>query len=497
MNAVSTNSPSFPEHAIIYEINTLVWLNELSLKYGKKIKLANIPGKEWDDMANLGFTAVWLMGVWERSPAGLFIARLNTGIMKDLREALPDLHDDDISGSPYCIRDYKADRHIGGAKGLAKARQELANRGLKLILDFVPNHVAPDHPWIKSHPEFFITGTDMEMIKYPDDFYRAGENIFAKARDPFYPPWPDVLQLNVFDEGLRKAMLETLKTIASQCDGIRCDMAMLLMNDIFSKTWPGKAGPKPEQDFWASVIPEVKQQFPGFVFIAESYWDTEPALLNQGFDFCYDKRYYDYLQVSTEKSKHHLLEMMTINEKLLRFLENHDEPRAAGLFSANRHKALALASLTQPGARLLHDGQLEGRTVKVPVFLCRRQNEPENQDLKEFYGKLLKILRSDPIQNGKWSACAVSGWYDNQTCLNLLAWEWLGDQENLLIVVNLSDQTAQALVESSYPYLTGRTYQLFDVISGELFYRDGENLNYPELFIGLQAWGAHTFLIEY
>ena len=181
---------------------------------------------------------------------------------------------------------------------------------------------------------------------------------------------------------------------------------------------------------------------------------------------------------------------------LLRFLENHDEKRAAGLFPIERHKALALAALTQPGARLFHDGQLEGRTVKVPVFLSRRQNEQENGALKEYYRKLLQILQSEAIRNGKWSACEVSGWSDNQSCLNLLVWEWSGDHENLLFVVNLSDQPAQALVRSSYSYLPGRTYQLFDVISGELFIRDSDEMNDPGLFVGLQAWGAHAFHIE-
>lgn len=497
MNAVALKMPSFPDKPVIYEINTWIWLNELSKKYRKKINLANLPAKELDELANLGFNAVWLMGVWQRSPAGLAIAREHPDIMNDLRLALPDLKESDISGSPYCIRDYIVDNQIGGNEGLAIARQELAKRGMRLILDFVPNHVAPDHPWTLSNPEFFIKGTEEEIANYPHDYYRRGENIFAKARDPFYPPWPDILQLNVFDGNLCKAMLETLKKIAVQCDGVRCDMAMLLMNDIFSKTWADKAGQKPEQDFWEYTIPEVKRYFSGFAFIAESYWDTEPALLNQGFDFCYDKRYYDYLQESAEKSKHRLTDCIPINDKLLRFLENHDEKRAVGLFSIEIHKALALSSLTQQGAKLLHDGQLEGRTVKVPVFLSRRQNEPENKYIKEFYLKLLKILQSEAIHNGKWSICEVSGWYDNQSCLNLLVWEWLGDHENLLFVVNLSDQPAQALVRSSYSYPPGRTYQLFDVISGELFIRDGDEMNNPGLFVGLQAWGAHAFHIEF
>jgi hypothetical protein len=482
---------------LIFEINTWIWLNELSRKYEEKITLANIPETEWDELAGIGFDAIWLMGVWERSPAGLAIVLQHEGIMKDLREALPDLNEEDIIGSPYCISDYHVDELIGGDEGLAIARKELSHRDLKLILDFVPNHVAPDHPWTFAHPGYFFRGTEEELRKKPDEWYQAVKYIYAKARDPFYPPWPDVLQLNIFNDGLRESLSQTLISIAEKCDGIRCDMAMLLMNDIFAKTWAGKAGPAPEKDFWITVIPGIKKQFPDFIFIAEAYWDTEAAMIDQGFDFCYDKQYTDYLKENAEKSLEHLTKMMPLQEKLLRFLENHDEPRAAQLFSFVRHKALALASLTLPGATLIHDGQLEGRTVKVPVFLSRRQDEPENALLKSFYLQLLKILRFDPVCNGKWSMCGISGWPDNRTCDNLLCWEWLCDHENLLIIVNLSDQASQAIVKSSYSYLPGRTYQLFDVISGVLYNRDGDEMNNPGLFVGLQEWGVHAFIIEH
>lgn len=486
-----------PEKPLIYEINTFVWLQELSRKYGKKITLSNIPGKEYDELSNLGFDMIWLMGVWKRSPAGLDIARQHPVIMKELHEALPDLTDGDIAGSPYCIREYQADPFAGGDKGLAKARKELAARGMRLMLDFVPNHVAPDHPWTRSNPDFFIGGTAEELHSQPDHYYQAGKHVFARARDPFYPPWPDVLQLDIFHKGLREALLQTLKTLASQCDGIRCDMAMLVMNDIFSRTWAGKAGSPPTLDFWNYVIPEVKKQFPDFIFLAEAYWDTEPALLNQGFDFCYDKKYYDYLILGADKLRYHIIEMVPIQNKMLRFLENHDETRAAGLFDPFRHKALALAALTLPGATLVHDGQLSGRTVKVPVFLNRRLDEPENADLSKFYRQLLKMLHFDPVRKGKWSVCEVSGWPDNQSCQNLLAWEWNGEHESMMFVINMSDQPSQAHVISRFRFIPGRTYQLFDVISGELYRRDGEEMTDPGLYVVLKPWGMHAFSIEH
>lgn len=495
MKKKKNNIRAIPENPVIYEINTWVWLRELGEKYRKKINLGNVPAKEYDNLAATGIDTVWLMGVWKRSPAGLEIAKNNEGIMNDLRNALPDLTDDDISGSPYCIMDYQADKKIGGEKGLAKARKELADRGIRLILDFVPNHVAPDHPWTVKNPGFFINGSEQDLAEHPEAFLKAGNHIMARARDPYYPPWPDVLQLNVFNRGLRDELVKTLDHVASQCDGIRCDMAMLVMNDIFSKTWGDKAGPAPGTDFWKHVIPAIRKKHPEFVFIAEVYWDMEAALFNQGFDYCYDKRYYDDLKEGPEKARQHLEGMTLYEGKLLRFLENHDEPRAASLFHPAKNMALALASLTLPGARLFHDGQLEGRSVKVPVFLSRRQKEPINEPLNRFYLLLLKILKYHEVRYGTWAPCELSGWHDNQTCQNMLAWEWTGEYENLIIVVNLSDDPSQAHLKSGYPWLPGKTYQLFDVTSGELYRRDGEEMNDPGLYIILQGWGMHALSI--
>jgi len=137
----------WPQNPTLYEINTWVWLSELSLKTGKHIDLSSVPSAEWDAIAKFGFDAVWFMGVWERSPAGIAISNKNKNLLEDFRRALPDFKPEDNVGSPYCVKRYVVDAHLGGPKGLAAARRELAKRGMKLLLDFVPNHVAPDHPW--------------------------------------------------------------------------------------------------------------------------------------------------------------------------------------------------------------------------------------------------------------------------------------------------------------------------------------------------------------
>lgn len=233
---------------VLYEINTAVWMGELSGRYGRRVTLGEVPGEAWDEIALPGVDTVWLMGVWERSPAGLRIALRDEALRNSFRAALPDVTEADIAGSPYCVRDYVVDASFGGPEGLAEARAELAARGLRLILDFVPNHIAPDHPWVTRHPDRLIHGTADDLSRTPGDFIESDGRILARGRDPFFPPWPDVVQLNAFGDALRTATVDTLVSIGDQADGVRCDMAMLLMNDVFAKTWGDRAGPVPAED---------------------------------------------------------------------------------------------------------------------------------------------------------------------------------------------------------------------------------------------------------
>ena len=217
---------------LIYEINTWVWLESLSRKYNSSIDLSNVPPSEWDYISEFGFNTVWLMGVWTRSAAGKAIAGSIPELISEYKAALPDFVPADVVGSPYSIRDYVVDPHLGGRDGLAATRIALQARGLGLILDFVPNHVAPDHAWIQTHPELFVHGSTAEASAHPDWFFESGGHILAHGRDPYFPPWTDTAQLNAFNPGLREAAIQTLLDIASQCDGVRCDMAMLLLTDI-------------------------------------------------------------------------------------------------------------------------------------------------------------------------------------------------------------------------------------------------------------------------
>ena len=259
----------------LYEINTWPWLEAISKTEGRAIDLGTVPDRYWDEIADLGFDGVWLMGVWQRSPAGIGIALTNEDLRVSFDAALPDWQPYDVVGSPYCVRGYVVDDHFGGRSALASARQALAARGMGLILDFVPNHVAPDHPWTSSLPELFVAGTADELQTDPKSFVEIDGQVLANGRDPYFPAWPDVVQLNAFAPALRAVVIETLSEIAEQCDGVRCDMAMLVMNDVFARTWGDRVGSAPESDYWPTVIPAVREAYPGFLFLAEAYWDLE------------------------------------------------------------------------------------------------------------------------------------------------------------------------------------------------------------------------------
>jgi hypothetical protein len=412
----------WPPNPSIYEINTLVWLSELSRKHGTAITLANVPAVEWDGIAACGLDAVWLMGVWERSPLSVQIAREHPGLQDEYRRALPDYTADDVAGSPYCIHRYEADARVGGRAGLAAARRALAGRGLRLMLDFVPNHTARDHPWVDAHPEYYVQDAPSES------FERGGRRI-AMGRDPYFPAWTDVAQLNAFDPDLRQAVLETLLDIASQCDGVRCDMAMLVTNEVFARTWNKTP---PQTEYWPGAIAGVRERNPGFLFIAEVYWDMEWKLQQQGFDYCYDKRLYDRLKNGDAASiRAHLGADISYQCRLIRFLENHDEPRAAAAMPGDRHRAAALAVATLPGANLWHEGQFEGRKIKLPVQLARRPEEPVDGSLRAFYRDLLKIRRG-----GREWRLATEG--DDR----ILAWTWDGTERT---VINFSGDAVASM----------------------------------------------------
>lgn len=342
-----------------------------------------------------------------------------------------------------------------------------------------------------------MRGDAGDLDRDPASFAAVGPNVYACGRDAFFPAWPDVLQLDAFSDGLRAAAIATLHDIALQCDAVRCDMAMLMLDDVFARTWSGRVAQPRATGYWRDLIPAVRARHPDFRFIAEAYWDLEWELQQQGFDWCYDKRLYDRLEHGdAEAVRQHLCADSGYQHKLLRFLENHDEPRAAAAFQGAKERACAVLALTQCGARLAHEGQLEGRRVRLPVFLARRPPEAVDADLRTFHGALLAATRNRAFHEGEWRLCERSGWPDNASFRQVVAWCWRHGDERFVVVVNLSGRPAQAQVQLPWQELAGRAWRLEDLLSGDSYDRDGDEMQRPGLYVELGGWGAHLLRLR-
>ena len=419
---------------LLFQVNTRILLGERGRELGRPATLDDVPDPFLDWIAKHGFTWVWFLGVWTTGPAARAVSRSRADWRAEFKKDLPDLTDKDITGSPFAIQAYDVEPEYGGEAALARLRARLDRRGLRLLLDFVPNHVSPDHPWVKAHPEYFIEGTEEDLKHEPSNWTRppGGEGrVLACGRDPYFPGWPDTVQLNYLHGGLREAMIGVLQRIARRCDAVRCDMAMLVLPDVFRHTWGDRAAPRDgtvpvDRPFWPEATERVRADRPGFLFMAEVYWDLEWTLQQQGFDYTYDKRLYDRLHDGQARPvREHLCAGIDYQSKMARFLENHDEPRAAATFPPGKHEAAAVVTFLSPGLRFFHQGQFEGRRKRISPHLGRGPDEPVDQPLAAFYNRLLALLRQPAVREGQWQLFeCVPAWDGNWTSDCFLAYAW-------------------------------------------------------------------------
>jgi glycosidase len=479
----------------LYQINTRVWLTELSKALGRRATLDDIPDTELDRLAALGFDWVWFLSVWQTGPAAQAISRANAGWRREFQETLPDLKDEDIAGSGFAIQSYAVHRDLGGAPALGRLRKRLQQRGQKLMLDFVPNHMAPDHPWIDTHPAYFVHGSETDLTRAPRNYRRVqtqnGPLVLAYGRDPYFEGWPDTLQLNYGNPELQHAMIGELENIAEQCDGVRCDMAMLVLPDVFERTWGIRA-----DLFWPKATESVRRKHPNFLFMAEVYWDLEWTMQQQGFDYAYDKRLYDRLREGHARPvREHFHAEPDYQNKLARFIENHDEPRAAATFCPEVHDAAAVLTFLSPGLRFFHEGQLVGRTKRISPHLVRGPEEPIDRRVEQFYDRLLNALRQPAVRHGQWQVLeCISAWEGNLTWDCFVAFAWQGhDGARLLVTVNYAPNRSQCYVRLPFPDLGNAQWRLKDLIGEATYDREGNDLQARGLYLDELPWKAHVF----
>jgi Alpha amylase, catalytic domain len=481
-------------HPSLYQINTRVWLTELARNLGRPATLDDIPDAELDRLAKMGFDWVWFLSVWQTGPASQRVSRNHPELRKEFQETLPDLSEEDIAGSGFAIAGYTVAENLGGNVALARLRERLRKRGLRLMLDFVPNHTGLDHPWVEEHPDFYLRGTDSNLARAPMNYTwvkrQRGDLLLAYGRDPYFSGWPDTLQLNYGNPATQEAMIGELVRIAGQCDGLRCDMAMLILPEIFERTWGIKAEP-----FWPKATRRVRERAPEFCFMAEVYWDLEWTLQQQGFDYTYDKRLYDRLREGKARPvREHFHAGLDYQNKLARFLENHDEPRAAAAFPAGMHEAAAVVTFLSPGLRFFHAGQFEGQLKRISAHLCRAPEEAVNSALKKFYARLLEVLWQPTVRRGQWRLLeCVSAWDGNGSSDAFIAWAWQDSGARLWVAVNYAGHYSQCYVRLPFPDLGNERWLLRDVLGEAQYERTGEELVSRGLYLDMAPWQYHAF----
>jgi hypothetical protein len=494
MTSVSQPLPRYPS---LFQINTRVWLTELSRSLGRRATLDDIPDAELDRLASMGFDWVWFLSVWQTGLAGQRVSRSNPEWRREFQETLPDLKEEDIPGSGFAITGYTVHKDLGGDAALARLRERLRKRGLRLLLDFVPNHTGLDHPWVEDHPEYYISATEQDLARVPQNYTRVrrkgGDLILAHGRDPYFSGWPDTLQLNYANPATQEAMIGELVKIAGQCDGVRCDMGMLVLPEVFERTW-GRRAPL----FWPKATQRVRERTSGFVFMAEVYWDLEWTLQQQGFDYTYDKRLYDRLRDRQARPvREHFLAGLDYQDKLVRFLENHDEPRAAAAFPPEVHEAAAVITFLSPGLRFFHQGQFQGCKKRISPHLGRAPLEPVDPKLAKFYDRLLAVLRRPVARKGEWRLLPCSpAWDGNWTHDCFLAFAWQGPaDERFLVAVNYAPNQSQCYVRLPFAGLGAGRWRLEDQLSSATYVRDGNDLQSCGLYLDAAPWQASVFAL--
>lgn len=495
---------------VLYEISTRPWLYSLAQEgiaanCGDYVCLRDVPLAEWQRMADDHIDVVWLMGVWQLGQYGLDHDRSNAKL-EEFRNYLPDIQKEDIIGSPYAISQYAVHSDIGTNQDLAEVRGVLNNLGMKLMLDFVPNHQAVDNVELDSKSDVFLQKP--QSTSSPSDWWiQRGDKTFAYGRGPYDGPWTDVIQVNYWAQAGIDTMKEHLLFVASQADAIRCDMAHLMLNDVWQNAWGAdmQAGgsTRPAEEFWQVAISGVRAQFPDTLFMAEAYnyFMTSPPekdlLQNLGFNFVYDKTVLDKLKDGNLENLRDYISSTPQDffNHVAHFVENHDEDRAADILHGQQQAfAGSVVASTIPGLRLFYEGQFEGFTRKLGVQVRRAVTEQPNPALHAQYSKLLSVLSAQVFRSGMWSYIPVSkdgsGW-------RLMAWRWSSTDgsSKRLIVVNFSDaqgwgnvQVADAIGTSGSDDIT-----ITELLSGSQYVRSAGQMRSSGLVCGVEPYTAQIF----
>ena len=479
----------------LYQINTRVWLTELSRPLGRPATLDDIPDAELDRVAGMGFDWIWLLSVWRTGPAGQRVSRANPEWRREFEETLPDLSEEDIAGSGFAITGYTVHPGLGGDAALARLRERLRARGLLLMLDFVPNHTGLDHPWVEDHPEYYVPGTETDLARAPQNYTGSGATaataILAYGRDPYFSGWPDTLQLDYGNPATQQAMVDELLKIAGQCDGVRCDMAMLVLPDVFERTWGRRPAP-----FWPLATAARPRAGSGLLLHGR-------GVLGPGMDDAATGIRLRLRQAALRPPARGTRAAGARAPSRRARLPGQARPlpgkprRAAGRgeLRARLARGGGRHHVSLAGPAILPSGPVRGAEEAHLAAPGARAAGAADQRAQQFYERLLAVLRQPTVRDGQWRLLeCVPAWDGNWTWECFIAWSWEGrDSHRLIAVVNYAGNQSQCYVRLPFPDLAGRAVRLKDLTGPASYDREGSDLVSRGLYLDLPPWGYHVF----
>ncbi len=436
--AYSPDRDWMPQLVLIAK-HTYVWLSQLSARFGRPIhRLDQIPDEALAELAELGITGLWLIGVWERSRASQRIKQM--------------MGDPDALASAYSVYDYRVADDLGGEEALESLRARAARFGIRLGADMVPNHMGIDSPWVIYHPDWFIqvprppfpyryTGPNLSWhpaveIRIEDGYYdhsdaavvfemrdhRDGRTRYIyHGNDGTSIPWNDTAQLNHLLPEVREALIRTILDVARRFPIIRFDAAMTLTQKHYQRLWfpaPGEGGAIPSRtehgmsraeflrhmprEFWREVVERVAAEAPDTLLLAEAFWLLEGYFVRTlGMHRVYNSAFMHMLRDEKNAAYHKLLEeTLTFDPRILQryvnFMSTPDEKPAVVQFGkGDKYFGVATLMATLPGLPMFGHGQIEGLAERYGhEFRAPRTDERRDEGFfAEHRRRLAPLLR--------------------------------------------------------------------------------------------------------
>lgn len=550
----SVDSSWMPEVVMLAK-STYVWLDQLSKTYHRHIsRLQDIPDEELDRLAERGFTALWLIGLWERSPASRKIKQLQGN--------------PEAKASAYALENYEIAQDLGGYDGYMNLMQRARMRGIRLASDMVPNHTGMDSELVRHHPEWFLSAStppyhnysytgpnlcdDLQYGIYLEDGYwnrsdaavtfkridfRTNEATYIyHGNDGTNMPWNDTAQLDFLSPAVREVVIQQIIAVARMFPIIRFDAAMVLAKRHIQRLWyplHGQAGGVPSrsayamsneefdaaipEEFWREVVDRIKAEVPDTLLLAEAFWMLEGYFVRTlGMHRVYNSAFMHMLKKEDNAEYRNLIKITLefdpeILKRYVNFMNNPDEDTAIAQFGrGDKYFGVCMMMLTLPGLPMFGHGQVEGFTEKYGMEYAKAyyDEQPDDELVGRHYREIFPIMKKRPL------FAEVSNFFlydlfggDGHVNENVFAYSNRRGHETALVVYNNCYERASGTIHRSAGYRSEgaiRQSSLVEglLLSGEhgsfvLFREHTSGLEFIRSYRELADWGLFIALDGY